>query len=204
MENHIQKMSTRKIYFYGKPILINTLILAKATFLSNIFPIPEKVLQNIHKITFKYLQQNKTLEPTARKTLLLPTNKGGLNLKGQEKVRKDIYTYNKDFHQLKNNNIIKSNKTPPFYYRDLIFQIKIQNPNIPNVQNKTNKTYKNILQKGSQDHTIFGERQWKDKITHLNFDKIWKNAYTSYSKPYTKDLLFKFLHHLPKQTVVCI
>ena len=204
MENHIQKMSTRKIYFYGKSILINTLILAKATFLSNIFLIPEKVLQNIHKITFKYLQQNKTLEPTARKTLLLPTNKGGLNLKGQEKVRKYIYTYNKDFHQLKNNNIIKSNKTPPFYYRDLIFQIKIQNPNIPNVQNKTNKTYKNILQKGSQDHTIFGETQWKDKITHLNFDKIWKNTYTSYSKPYTKDLLFKFLHHLPKQTVVCI
>ena len=55
MENHIKKMSTRKIYFYGKSILINTLILAKATFLSNIFPIPEKVLQNIHKITFKYL-----------------------------------------------------------------------------------------------------------------------------------------------------
>lgn len=173
MESNIQKMSTRQISLYGKCILINTLILAKATFLRNIFPIPEKVLQDIQKIIFKYLWQNKTPEPIARKTSFLPKNKGGLNIKEPEShnismlikhpltlkqkqnqppwmrtaiywVGKDVFNYNKDFHHLKNNNIIKSNKNPPFHYRDLIFQIKTQNPTILNLQNETKIIYKNI------------------------------------------------------------
>ena len=37
MENHIQKMSTRQLSLHGKSMLINTLILAKAIFLSNVF-----------------------------------------------------------------------------------------------------------------------------------------------------------------------
>ena len=57
---------------------------------------------------------------------------------------------------------------------------------------------KKILEKRSQVLIIFGERQWKDKITYLNFNKIRKNTYTLYSKPYTKDLLFKFLHYATK------
>ena len=72
MENHIQKMSTRHISLYGKSILINTLILAKTTFLSNVFTIPEKIIQKIHTNIFHYLWQNKTPEPIARKTLFLP------------------------------------------------------------------------------------------------------------------------------------
>ena len=35
-------MSMRQVSLYGKSILINTLILTKTTFLSNLFPIPEK------------------------------------------------------------------------------------------------------------------------------------------------------------------
>ena len=41
MENHIRKLTPRNLSLYGKTILINTLILAKTTFLSNILPIPE-------------------------------------------------------------------------------------------------------------------------------------------------------------------
>ena len=48
MENHIQKLTIRQFSLYGKSILINTLILAKTTFLSNVFPIPEKIIQIIH------------------------------------------------------------------------------------------------------------------------------------------------------------
>ena len=40
---------------------------------------------------------------------------------------KDIYNYNKEFYHLKGNNIIKTNKMPPFYYRDLTHYIKTQN-----------------------------------------------------------------------------
>ena len=77
-------MSQRQLSLYGKSILINTLILTKTTFLSNIFPIPEKIIQKIHKIIFQYLWQNKTSEPIARKTLFLPRSKGGLNIKQSE------------------------------------------------------------------------------------------------------------------------
>ena len=55
MENHIQKMSRKQLSLYGKSILINTLILAKTTFLSNVFPIPGKVMQKTHKNIFQYL-----------------------------------------------------------------------------------------------------------------------------------------------------
>ena len=55
MENHIQKMSRKQLSLHGKSILINTLILAKTTFLSNVFPIPGKVIQKTHKNIFQYL-----------------------------------------------------------------------------------------------------------------------------------------------------
>ena len=55
MENHIQKMSRKQLSLYEKSILINTLILAKTTFLSNVFPIPGKVMQKTHKNIFQYL-----------------------------------------------------------------------------------------------------------------------------------------------------
>ena len=80
MENHIQKLTIRQFSLYGKSILINTLILAKTTFLSNVFHIPEKIIQKIHTNIFQYLWQNKTPEPIARKTLFLPKNKGSLNI----------------------------------------------------------------------------------------------------------------------------
>ena len=60
MENHIQKMSTRQLSLYGKTVLINTLILAKTTFLINVFPIPEQIIKKIHTNIFQYLWQNKT------------------------------------------------------------------------------------------------------------------------------------------------
>ena len=81
---------------------------------------------------------------------------------------------------------------PPCYYRDLGYYIKTQILNIQNLQNKTKIIYKNILEKGSQNHNIFGEKKWKDKIINLDSNNTWKNTYFSYSQPHTKDLLFKF------------
>ena len=84
MENHIRKLTPRNLSLYGKTILINTLILAKTTFLSNILPIPEQITQKIHKQIFQYTWYNKSQTPIARKTLFLPKHKGGLNLKETE------------------------------------------------------------------------------------------------------------------------
>ena len=216
-------MLSRQLSLFGKTILINTLILAKTTFLSNIFSTPQITIHKIHKINFQYLWQNKTPEAIARKTLFLAKSKGSLYLKEIEAhnfamrtkhllslkqkenqppwmclaiywVEKDIYNYYQEFRHIQNNNI-KTNKMPRLYYRDIIYQIKTQNPNIPNLKNETETIYKEILEKGSQNHTISGEKKWKEKITNIEFNKIWKNTYLSYSKPYTKDLLFKILHY---------
>ena len=55
MENHIKKLFSRKLSFFGKAITLITPILAKKTFLSNIFPIPENIVTKIHKNIFKYI-----------------------------------------------------------------------------------------------------------------------------------------------------
>ena len=137
MENDIQKMSTRQLSLYGKPILINT-------FLSNVFLIPEKIIKKIHRNIFQYLWQSKTPEPIARKTLFLPKNKGGLNIKETE--AHDLAMRIKHLLTLKQT---KQQTPPPFYYRDLFYYIKTQNPSIPTLQNKTKIKCKNIIEKGS-------------------------------------------------------
>lgn len=68
-------MSTRQLSLYGKAILINALILAKTTFLSNVFPVLETIIKKIHKNIFQHQWQNKVSEPIARETLFLPKKK---------------------------------------------------------------------------------------------------------------------------------
>ena len=84
MQNHINKLSLRQLSLFGKGKILNSLILTKTTFLSNVFPIPEKKITEIYKNIFKYLWQNKKQEPIARKTLLLQKEKGCLNIKEPE------------------------------------------------------------------------------------------------------------------------
>ena len=115
-----------------------------------------------------------------------------LNLKQQEKqlpwmysatywLAKDIYNYSKEFHYLRKNNRVKTtNKEAPFYYKDLVQYIKYQNTNITKLKNETKIIYKNILQQGLQNHVIYGETMWKNKIPNLDFTKIWTNSYYSY------------------------
>ena len=156
MEKHIQKLSPRKPSLLGKAILVNTIILAKTTYLSNIFSRPENQIKQIYKYIFAYLWQNKTPEPISRKKLFLPKQQGGhnikepeahnmsmslkhlLNLKQKEKkppwmhiaiywIREDIYNYNKHYYHLKNTIIKTIKPTAPVYYRDLIHYVKTQN-----------------------------------------------------------------------------
>ena len=81
LEKHIHKLSSRHLSLNGRAILLNTLILAKSAYLSNVFPIPDKTLTKIHIIIFQYLWQNKNTEPIARKTAFLQKQKSGLNIK---------------------------------------------------------------------------------------------------------------------------
>ena len=48
MKNYINKLSPRVLSLYGKVILLNTLILSKTTYLSNIFPLDGIATSKIH------------------------------------------------------------------------------------------------------------------------------------------------------------
>ena len=50
LEKQVQQFSIRQLSLRGKTILLNTLILSKVTFQSNIFPIPTQILKQIEKI----------------------------------------------------------------------------------------------------------------------------------------------------------
>ena len=79
MENHIKKLSSRILALYWKLIIINTLIISKTSYLSNVFPTDTETNAKIHKKIFQYIW-NKKQEPTARKTTFLKKKLDGLHL----------------------------------------------------------------------------------------------------------------------------
>ena len=83
MQNHINKLSPKELSLMSKAMILNTLILVKTAYLSNIFPIPQDILTQLHKQIFHYIWP-KNQEPIARKTLFLPKNKGAINIKESE------------------------------------------------------------------------------------------------------------------------
>ena len=209
MEKQINILSPRILSLHGKTILINALILSKASHLSNVFSISAEKANKINNKIFKYLRNNKPTEPIARKTIHLKQKLGGLNLLEPEahnyamrikhlmtlKQKENppswknlatywltmvIYKYTKEFHFLMNNNRIKTtNGKKPFYYKDIIDYIKNQNKNMPNIKPQTKIIYQNILQQHTKQHKTAGEIQWKNHIANINLEKIWKNTYKS-------------------------
>ena len=72
------------------------------------------------------------------------------------------------------------------------------NYDITKIRNETKTIYQKIIQEGSKHHTVAGETQWKNKITNINFQKIWKNTFTSNAPPPSKDLHYRLLHYSTK------
>ena len=100
-----------------------------------------------------------------------------------------------EYIYLKHNNRVKvSNPKTPFYCHDLLDYIKNQNNTIQIKKTETKTMYQNILIHGAKNYTIFGETMWKNKIKNLNFVKIWRNSYFSYSLPHHSDLVYKLPH----------
>ena len=56
----ITTMPRRRLSLRGKVVLLNTLILSKVTFLSNIFAIPNQILKEIQANMFKHIWQYTT------------------------------------------------------------------------------------------------------------------------------------------------
>ena len=69
-ENQINLLSKRKLSLTGKAIILNSIVLSKTQFLSNLFPIL-KYVEKTTQINFKYIwyYEKKTI---SRKTQYLP------------------------------------------------------------------------------------------------------------------------------------
>ena len=108
----------------------------------------------------------------------------------------DLYKISKSYQFLMSNNRVKTiNNSKSFYYKDINY-IKTENTKIQKIQNPTTKNiYKEILQNGSKQYQVAGEKLWKKLIPNLDFQKIWKNTYISYAEPFCTDLHFKILHY---------
>ena len=149
----ITKVSQRILSLKGKPQIVNTLILSKTSFLSNIFPIDLQTTLSIQEQIFKYFWKNKQ-EQIARKTIFLPKNLGGLNLLEPQVqnmamrikhivqlkqknntptweniatywLAVDLYKISKSYQFLMSNNRVKTiNNNKPFYYKNIIYYIK--------------------------------------------------------------------------------
>ena len=92
-------------------------------------------------------------------------------------LAKDIYKFGKEYNYLKNNNRAKTtNQKKPFYYYDLIYYIKTQNPNLPKIKANT-ILYTSILQENSKHFKIAGEINGKNIFSLHTSEKIWKNTY---------------------------
>ena len=80
LDKQLQRLPRRHLSLREKAILLNTMILSKITFLSNIFPIPTHTLTQIETKIFKNIWPFTTKEPIAKKTLYLPKIQGGIGL----------------------------------------------------------------------------------------------------------------------------
>ena len=80
MGNQIKLLLKRTRSLKGKAIILNSIILSKTQFLSNIFPIPKTLENQIHKLMFQYIWHYKKMEPISRTTLHLPKEEGGIGI----------------------------------------------------------------------------------------------------------------------------
>ena len=118
IEKQTQQLSRRHLSLRGKAIVLNSLILSKVTFLSNVFRIPTTLQQKIESIIFKYIWQFHKTEPIARKTLFPPKHQGGIGLIHLQtwiilmryNLASILYRLHKNFKYMTSNNTIKTEK----------------------------------------------------------------------------------------------
>ena len=194
----------------GKAILLNTLILSKVTFLSNIFTIPNQMLIQIETKIFKHIWQFTTKESIARKTLYLPKNQGGIGIlepqnhslamrlkhflllkdeRNQESwtsfvryfLATTLYKFHKNFRYLISNNTLKTDQPCiTFNVEDIITFIK-KHCSIINTQRNSKTLYQEIIRLEYDKYNIIGQSIWDQFLPQIPWNKIWKNTFSSYS-----------------------
>ena len=76
--------------------------------------------------------------------------------------------------------------------------IQNHNRDVTTSKVETQNIYQKIILKGSKEHKITGEIQWKKLIPNIQFKNIWKNTYNSYGQHFQKDIHYRLLHYSTK------
>ena len=174
-----QKLSLyryRSLSLHGKVILLNTVALAKIWFLSTVIAMPTWALRTLESHIFKFLWDDKVVEPIQRNTLYLPLHEGGLGLLHPQRQTTALrlkfflhitnpldctpWTYFgkywmastlSKFHPrwsfLSANHVPKYNGTdPPLYYKHLRNLLQLHLPAVVALTTPTSKLLYTILQ----------------------------------------------------------
>ena len=167
-------------------ILLNTVILSKATFLSNIFPIPDQVLKQIETKILKHILQFSKKDPRARKTIFLPKTQGGVgqiepkNHRAAMRIKHfliikeehnqenwillaryflstKLYKLHKDFRYFISNNTLKTDQPEiSFYFEDIITFIK-KHYSILNTKKNSRIIYREIIKSEYNKYNIIAQ-----------------------------------------------
>ena len=212
MENNVKIQDQRNLSLKGKTIIINAVLLSKLWYVGNVFPVPKNLLTEINKIIFKFLWNNKNLEPVARETLFLPRERGGLGILlpsiqsqalrikfllqlgnenntniwtylGRYWVASKIHNFTPQWNFLKSNNYPK-NYDPyiPTHYDDII---KLTKTNIKEIKNRTITTkniYSTIVSSLNKNYLLVNEARWN--LINNNKALNWKQIWQNTFKAY--------------------
>ena len=190
MENNVKIQNQRHLSLKGKTIIINTILLSKLWYVCSVFPLPKDLLQEINKIIYTFLWNNKNPEPIARETLFLPRERGGLGILvpsiesqalrtkyllqlgkenntniwtylGRYWVASKIHNFTPEWNFLKRNTYPK-NYDPyiPKFYDDIIKLTKTNIKEIKKKQTTTKNIYSTIVNSLTKNYLLACEARW--------------------------------------------
>ena len=80
MKRRAETMTSRTLSFRGRRIIANTLLMSKAWHVATVIPAPKIISQNINRIIFTYMYNNKLPETIKRDILTLKQHEGGVDI----------------------------------------------------------------------------------------------------------------------------
>ena len=215
IENKINRMIgvfvNRKLTIFQKCIIINCKFLAKAWYVSHVYPIPLDSAKRIQRSLFRYLW-NRSSEPIKRNTVLLPKLEGGLGMLSILHKSKAILfnTFNKIYVnkccgfeimyfycKIKASFLMESEKnyrdctifTTP-YYSEIIDTLR----KVYCLKNYPTVSVKEVYS------VVMDCEDYKPKIESLyplfNWSQIWKYVNNKYIDKKSREIVYRYIHEI--------
>ena len=214
MDKCAKTQSQRNLSLKGKTLVINTCILPKVGFVSNVFPLHTYIILEIKKIIFGYLWKGSAAKSIARETLFPPRDRGGLGIlvplieglalrinyliqlgkKGQQQhldVSSKIHNFTPPHWQFLRSNVIPKSydSCVPHCYSGIIPLIKQNIKEIFKNEGTTKNIYRTIVDQHIKNYEITSEMKWNSISQEtLPWKWMWENTINSYNIPHENNI----------------